>query len=53
MLYVVDGLFEQGRHMIIVERIDNVPSLPLPNDKPEVTKDSQLMRDGGLLHIDG
>lgn len=53
MLYVVDGLLEQGCDVVIVERVEHVSSLALANYQAEVTKRPQLMRDRGLFHLYG
>jgi len=49
---VVDGLVEQVGDVVVVERVDGMSSLTLADDEVEVAEDAELVRDGGLLHLD-
>ena len=52
MLDVEDGLVEQVGHVRVVQGVDDAAPAPLPDDEAEMAKDSQLVRDGRLLHAD-
>ena len=52
MIDMRDGLGEQHAHVIVVERIHDAPALTFADDEPEMTQYPQLLRDGGLLHLD-
>jgi hypothetical protein len=42
----------QCGHMGVEEPVHHVTPLAIADDKSEVPQDAQLMRDGGLLHLD-
>lgn len=50
MLGVTQGRVDEGGHMGVVQRVDDVANVPTSSDQSEVTQDTQLMGYGGLLH---
>jgi hypothetical protein len=52
VLGVRDGLGQQRPDVLVVERIDHLPAIALTDDQPEVTQHPQLLRDGGLRHVE-
>lgn len=47
---VVGRLLKQDADVGVVELVENASPASLTNDKAQVTKDAQLVRDGRLLH---
>ena len=37
--------------MIVVERVDHLPSVALPDDQPQVAQHPELLGNGGLGHV--
>ena len=52
MLDVGDGLLQQLADVIVVQRVDDAPSVAVPGDQPEMAQQAQLVRDGRALHAD-
>jgi hypothetical protein len=49
---VVDGFFEQHGDVAVVECVDDASAGSLADDESEVAQDTELVGDGGLLHLD-
>jgi hypothetical protein len=47
-----DGLGEQRTDVIVVERVDDLPSVALADHQTQMTEDAELLRDRGLRHPD-
>jgi hypothetical protein len=52
MLDVGYDLFEQLADVIVVQLVDDLATVTLPDNEAEVTQHAQLVRDGGALHAD-
>ena len=52
MLGMGDRLGEKHPDVIVVQRIDDVAPISFADDKAQVTKYAELLRDGRLLHLD-
>ena len=46
MLGVRHGLAQQRANVIVMQRVDHLPPVPLTDDKPEMTQNPQLLRHG-------
>jgi hypothetical protein len=52
MLDMRDGQVEQIGDVRVVERVDNLPALPLTDHEAELAQKAKLVRYGGMLHPD-
>lgn len=51
MLGVGDRFGQQRADVIVMEPIDRLPAVALPDDQAEVSQHSQLLGDSGLRHL--